>query len=92
LQVQNGLRAAVEMANAAAKDSVMMAHPSVAARNMFDAVARIAIAQANRSVAVSCGFFDFIRHRCTGKRYFEVAHAQTLRFQKLFLDAVRLAR
>lgn len=89
-QVQNGLRAAVELANAAAKDTSQMAHPTVAARNVFDAVAHVAIAAANRSIAASNGFLDLLLQAAGTRRYLEAAHAQAVRFHSLFEQAVWL--
>jgi len=89
LKVQNGLRSAVELANALAKDTAQMAHPSVAARNVFDAVAHIAIAAANRSVAESGGFLQFLLQADGDTRLLRAARAQTLRFLALFEQAVR---
>jgi hypothetical protein len=88
-QVQNGLRAAVELANAAAKDTAQMARPTVLARNLFDAVAHIAIASANRAVAASCHFLDLILRAAGDGRLIVAALSQTMRFRALYAQAVR---
>jgi hypothetical protein len=92
VQLQNGLRAAVELANAAAKDSAQMARPSGAARSVFDAIAHIAIAMANRSVAESSGFLGYIMKGVfDDERFLEAAYQQTVRFCALYEQAVRVA-
>jgi hypothetical protein len=69
-----------------------MARPSGAARSVFDAIAHIAIAMANRSVAESSGFLGYIMKGVfDDKRYLEAAYLQTVRFCALFEQAVRVA-
>jgi hypothetical protein len=67
--IQNSLRVCVEMANAFAKNSEQLAHPCVAARGMFDAVARVAVALANRAIALHEGFLPLISCATADQRY-----------------------